>query len=87
MDFFRNRERCAICKKGKTKDISGGDGSLLALPLGSKLTATQFASSAGLQWRSRCCLFPLVSVEAGLAGRNCLSGTFMVILHNSCGND
>ena len=45
MDFFRNRERCAICKKGKTKDISGGDGSLLALPLGSKLTATQFASS------------------------------------------
>lgn len=32
MDFFRNRERCAICKKGKTKDTFCGDGACLPFP-------------------------------------------------------
>lgn len=63
MDFFRNRERCAICKKGKTKDMFGGDGSLSALPLGSKLTAAQFASSG--RFAAEIPVLPLPSSSCG----------------------
>ena len=87
MDFFRNRERCAICKKGKTKDMFGGDGSLSALPWAASSLQPSSPALAGLQQRSRCCLFPVVPVEAGLAGGRWLSSTFMVTLHNSCGKD
>lgn len=86
MDFFRNRQRCAICKKGKTKDTFCGDGACLPFPRAASSLRSSSPALAGLQWRSRCCLFPVVPVGAGLAGGHWLSGTF-ITLHNSCGKD
>ena len=74
-------------RKGKQRTCSVETAACLPFPWAASSLQPSSPALAGLQQRSRCCLFPVVPVEAGLAGGRWLSSTFMVTLHNSCGKD